>query len=269
MQDTAFIMKFLDRQPVLMPNTMWLPLRRYRLIQTPSEYRNHKFPNAQVAVEADTTYAKERRDSESIIKKLEAQISNLRDENKGLLQQQEAMQTGHKELMQEKEQFQRSHEQLRREKEDLQSNNEELQQSKELLQTINEELRLKHEDSNVHSRTALDDNTSEMKAMKKLVTEAKAAEKVAQDKAAQASDLLRAARGEVKRAKEDKTKAENGEEAMMKTLERFLVKRRSASDDDAENRRRRDSGGGRVETEHGEGERAAKKIKVEDVIVLD
>jgi DNA repair exonuclease SbcCD ATPase subunit len=258
MQDAAFIMKFLDRQPVLMPNTMWSPLRRYRLIQTPSEYRNDKFPNAQVAVEADTTYGKEHRDSESIIEQLEAQINRLREQNRELIQQQAEQE----ELRQEKEQ-------LRQEKEDLQSNNEELQQSKELLQTINDQLRLKHEDRDVHSRTALDDNTSEMKAMKKLVTEAKAAERVAQDKATQASELLRAARAEVKRAKEDKKKAENGEETMMKTLQRLLDKRKPTSDDDAENRRRGNLGGGGVETEHGEGERAAKRMKVEDVIVLD
>ncbi|PQE09063.1 glycoside hydrolase family 76 protein [Rutstroemia sp. NJR-2017a BVV2] len=263
-KDLSCIVRFLHRKPEMMPNRIWLPLRKYQLIQTPSEYRKNKSPKAKDAVVAETTHAKDLRVSEITMEKLEAQISTLRARNRGLIQEQEAMKVEYEELKQEKEQWQR-------EKEELQANNKEMKEEIELLRTINEQLqRVKHEAGNNHGRSAtLDDNNNATEAMKQLVTEAKAAEKAAKEKAAQASDLLRAARAEVKTAREDKKNAENGEETMMKTLQRLLDKRKPSSDDDAGNRGRGNSRGGGDETEERGEERAVKRVKVEEVIVLD
>ncbi|PQE30545.1 glycoside hydrolase family 76 protein [Rutstroemia sp. NJR-2017a WRK4] len=290
-EDVSFIIKFLDRQPERLQARIWLPLRKYGLIQTPSEYRENKLSKAQDAVVEKVKFPaafkdfEDCRESEITTEKLVAQINTLKDQNRGLTQEQETMQAEYKELKQENEQLQQGKEesqtikeelkqkeqQWQREKEELQANNKELQEEKQLLKTLNEQLQcVKHEGTNDHHRSpTLDDNTSAMEAMKQLVTEVKAAERAAKDETARVSDLLSAARNALKTAIEDKKKAENGEETMTKTVQRLLNKREPGSDDGAEDRRRGNSRGGLDEKEQRGEERAAKKVKVEEIIVLD
>lgn len=87
-------------------------------------------------------------------------------------------------------------------------------------------------------------------AEQKLVTEAKAAEK-------EALDLLTAARSEVKRAKQDKQSAEDGEKAMTKVLRRMMNNQHSDPHDETGNRRRERSASRNME-EGGELGRAVK-----------
>lgn len=76
-QDIELIKRSLRKEPAQLPNSVWEPLRKFKLVRTPEEQRHHLLHNAPIAVVKETPYSESLKRALSAALALDSRTSGL------------------------------------------------------------------------------------------------------------------------------------------------------------------------------------------------